>query len=81
MTRNELIDAIMLEVDQVPNLDAKDRDAVLWRLRLTHSAVLREIYATNAVHLAVSRAYAITPRIASSRDPLRRVSYRDVTQA
>lgn len=81
MTRNELIDAIMLQVDQVPDLDENDRAAVLWRLRLSHSAVLREIYSTNAVELAVSRAYAITPRRALSRDLPSRVSYRDVNQA
>lgn len=73
MTRNQLIDAIMFEVDQVhPQLDAKDRAAVLWRLRLSRNAVLREIHSTNAVQLAVARAYAITPRRALSSDPPRR---------
>lgn len=61
MTRNELIEAIMLQVDQVKELDAKDRAAVLWRLQLSHSAVLREIYSTNGVERAIARAYAIAP--------------------
>lgn len=60
MTRNELIAEIMRQIQEVlPKTDwaGQIEQDILFRLRLSHTAVLREIYATNAVDLAVARAY------------------------
>lgn len=82
MTRNQLIEEIMRQVRDVPDLDDQDRSGVLFRLRLSHTAVLREIYATNAVDRAIARAYLVSrsPR-AVSGSAARRAIDPPVTQA
>jgi hypothetical protein len=79
MTRNQLITEIMRQVREVTS-DERICTDVLFRLRMSASPVLRDLYSRNAAREAVCRAYAISPS-ASRLDAPRRSSYPAVTQA
>jgi hypothetical protein len=55
MTRADLISKIMFQVRQATD-DEQLRQLVEWKLKLTRTPVLRDIWSMNAVQMAVIRA-------------------------